>query len=153
MNTRKLITVLSSPNPQALPLKLTVTTTGAQTATIFSLGVISGKTVTVDWGDGTVENFTTTALRSHAYAGAGTWSVKVGPRNAINVLNIQDNKISGTINAANPLPSGLTSLTLYNLSGLTYNANNNPLPSGLTSLTLYNLSGMTYNANTNPLLS
>ena len=78
MDSKKLITVLKSGvvDPQTTALALTVTTTGAQTATIFSLGVISGKTVTVDWGDGTVQSFTATASRAHAYAGAGKWSVR-----------------------------------------------------------------------------
>jgi hypothetical protein len=53
-----------------------------------------------------------------------------------------------TYNAnTNPLPTGLTFLYLYNLTGLTYNANTNPLPTGLTFLYLNNLAGLTWIIN------
>ena len=136
---------------QDTPLVLTCTTTGAATLTIYDLTVATDKTVTVDWGDTTSNAYTGTGQRTHAYAGAGVWTVKLANRRNITKLDLRDTKLSGTINGTNPLPAGLTTLTLYNLAGLTYNANTNPLPSGLTSLTLYNLAGLTYNANTNPL--
>ena len=153
MDSKKLITVLKSGvvDPKTTALALTATTTGAQAASFTSLGVISGKTVTIDWGDGTIESFTTTASRAHAYAGAGTWAVKVGPRNAINRIDLYDTKFTVTIDATNPMPAGLTVLYMLNLHGLTWNVNATPMPSNLTYLRLLSLSGLTWNINTTPL--
>jgi hypothetical protein len=130
---------------------LTCTTTGAQTLTLHGLTVAAGKTVTVDWGDSSSNDYTGAGARTHAYAGAGTWIVKMTKRDDITLLDLEDTKLSGTINASNPLPVSLLSLTIISLSGLTYNANTTPLPAGLTYLYLSTLVGLTYNANTNPL--
>ena len=74
----------------------TVTTTGAQTHTIQSLGV-SAPTV-VDWGDGSRDTYSGTALRTHNYAGAGTWLVTIyTPKNVV-TFDIRDNKV--TLNSA-----------------------------------------------------
>jgi len=133
--------------------RLTCTTTGAATATIQDLTAATGKTVRVNWGDGSYNDYTGAGTRTHNYAGAGIWNVSMSNRLDITSLNLGDAKFGGTINAANPLPSGLTTLILNGLSGLTYNVNTNPLPSGLTYLYLNGLSGLTYNVNTNPLPS
>ena len=140
-------------DPQDTPLVFTCTTTGAQTLTLQGLTVAAGKSVVVDWGDTNTNTYTAGAgTRTHAYAGAGTWTVKIANRRNITLIDFEDTKITSlVINSANPLPTGLTSLTLYNLAGLTYNANTNPLPTGLTYLYLSSLAGLTYNANTNPL--
>ena len=74
----------------------TVTTTGAQTHNIASLGVSAA--VTVYWGDGNSDIYTGTAARSHAYAGAGTWVVSVDEPLYVTTLNLNDNKI--TLNSA-----------------------------------------------------
>ena len=74
----------------------TVTTTAAATHTINSLGV--SESVHVDWGDGSGNDYTGTAQRTHNYAGAGTWTVTLGPATAITAFDIRDNKI--TLNSA-----------------------------------------------------
>jgi hypothetical protein len=53
----------------------TVTTTGAQTLTINGLTVSAS--TTVDWGDGSSDVYTGAGARTHAYAGAGTWQVRI----------------------------------------------------------------------------
>ena len=70
----------------------TVTTTGAQTHNIASLGVSAA--VTVYWGDGNSDIYTGTAARSHAYAGAGTWVVSVDEPLYVTTLSLSDNKIT-----------------------------------------------------------
>ena len=81
--------------PSGTPL-YTVTTTGAQTHNIASLGVSAA--TTVYWGDGNSDIYTGTAARSHAYAGAGTWVVSVDEPLYVTTLNLNDNKI--TLNSA-----------------------------------------------------
>ena len=79
------------------PATFTATTTGAQTLTLNSFGV-SRETV-VDWGDGSSSSYTGTALRTHAYAGAGTWTVTIADPLAVTELDVRDNKI--TLSSAN----------------------------------------------------
>ena len=136
----------SAVDPQDTPLVLTCTTTGAQTLTLQGLTVAAGKTVVVDWGDTNTNTYTAGAgTRTHAYAGAGTYTVKIANRRNITLIDFEDTKITSLIiNSTNPLPTGLTSLTLKTLAGLTYNANTNPLPTGLTILSLYTLTGLTW---------
>ena len=131
---------------------LTCTTTGAATLTLAALTVDTSKTVTVDWGDAQSNVYTAGAgARTHNYAGAGTYAVRMVGASGITLLDLRDTKLSGVISGINPLPTGLTSLTLVSLPSLTYNVNAAPLPTGLTDLSLYNMAGVTYNANTNPL--
>lgn len=145
----KLVTLMSgATDPQDTGLTLTCTTTGAQTLTIQGMTVATSKEVVVNWGDGNSNTYTAGAgTRTHNYAGAGTWTVTMTPRGNITLLDLRDTKLSGAITTTNPLPSGLTSLTLYNLTGLTYNANTNPLPAGLTYLYLSSLAGLTWDIN------
>ena len=148
-----LLGVMEGKNIQNTPLVLTATTTGAETLTLQTLTIATGKTVVVDWGDGNTNSYTGVGTRTHAYAGAGTWAVKFTNRIDIIEIDFRDTKLGGVINGANPLPINLTYLYLNNLSGLTYNANTNPLPSKLVHLTLYIVPNFTCNANTNPLPS
>ena len=70
----------------------TVTTTGAQTHTINSFGV-SAATV-VDWGDGSTSTYNGTALRTHNYAGAGTWLVTIYKPQNVTVFDMRDGKVN-----------------------------------------------------------
>lgn len=82
----------------AMTATCTVTTTGAaQTLTINSFGV-SAETV-VDWGDGQTNAYTGTALRTHVYASAGTYTVTINNPQNVTTFDIRDNKI--TLNSAN----------------------------------------------------
>jgi len=147
---QKMMILMSGVNIQDTPLVLTCTTTGAQTLTLQGMTVAAGKTVVADWGDGNTDTYTAGAgVRTHAYAGAGTWTVKINNRRNITLLDFEDSKIRITINAANPWPIGLT--TIYMPAGvLTLNANTTPWPIGLKALTLAGMAAFTLNANTTP---
>ena len=70
----------------------TVTTTGAETHTIQSLGV-SAPTI-VEWGDGTQDLYTGTATRTHNYPGAGTWTVRILQPLHVAAFDIRDSKVN-----------------------------------------------------------
>lgn len=72
----------------------TVTTTGAQVHTIQSLGIVAPESVTVHWGDGSSDVYSGTALRTHAYAGAGTWLVTITHPEHVRTFDIRDNKVN-----------------------------------------------------------
>ena len=76
--------------------KFYCTTTGAATLTIAALTVSAA--VVVDWGDGSTNSYTGSGERTHAYSGAGTFTVKISnPLNVI-ALTLSDNKV--TLNSA-----------------------------------------------------
>jgi hypothetical protein len=55
---------------------------GIQTTDVnqtFSVNIASGTSpnITVDWGDGTIETFTTTGVKTRTYASAGNYTVKI----------------------------------------------------------------------------
>lgn len=131
---------------------MTVTTTGAQTLTLQGVTVAAGKTVTVYWGDGSSNAYTAGAgTRTHDYAGAGTWTVKLSHPSDVTLLDLRDAKIT----ALGPLAKFTTLITLSfdGTKNLVYDANTNPLPGTLVLLTIKNAPGVVYNANTNPLPS
>jgi hypothetical protein len=73
------------------------TTTGAsQTLTISSFGV-SAET-TIDWGDGSSNAYTGTALRTHVYASAGAYTVTILSAANVTAFDIRDSKV--TLNSA-----------------------------------------------------
>ena len=76
-------------------LAMTVTTTGAQTLTLQQITPDGGVCV-VDWGDGTANSTIAngnTGTTTHAYAGAGTWTVRISNPHLISVLDLRDSKI------------------------------------------------------------
>jgi hypothetical protein len=78
---------------------MTCTTTGAgQTLTLQSLGITTGQTAIVSWGDGLSDTYTGTATRTHVYAAAGTYPIKISNAPAIIVFDVRDNKL--TVNSA-----------------------------------------------------
>jgi len=55
---------------------------GIQTTDVnqtFSVNIASGTgpNITIDWGDGTVQNYTTTGVKTRTYASAGSYTVKI----------------------------------------------------------------------------
>ena len=74
----------------------TVTTTGAAAHTIAAF-TVSDSTV-VDWGDGSTSTYTGSGVRTHNYAGAGTWTVRVMQPLNVTALTMSDNKV--TLNSA-----------------------------------------------------
>ncbi len=71
-----------------------VTTTGAATHTIASFTVSAA--TTVDWGDGSTNTYTGGGARTHDYAGAGTWTVRVLQPLNVTALMLIDNKVTLT---------------------------------------------------------
>ena len=57
--------------------KYYVTVTAGQTHTINLLGIAAGKSAVVSWGDGLSNEYTGKATRTHVYASAGTYEVKI----------------------------------------------------------------------------
>ncbi len=68
-----------------------VTTTGAETLTIAAF-TVSAATV-VDWGDGSSDTYSGAGARTHNYAGAGTWTVRVMQPGNVTALALNDNKV------------------------------------------------------------
>ncbi|MFZ2518279.1 MAG: hypothetical protein WA089_06220 [Anaerolineae bacterium] len=96
-----------------------VTTTGAQTLTLNSFGV--SREIVVDWGDGSNSSYTGTALRTHAYAGAGTWTVTIADPLAVTTFDVRDSKI--TLNSANvAMMTNVTSFIATTLKAGTFSS-------------------------------
>lgn len=103
---------------------------------------------TIDWGDGTVQNFTTVGIKSRTYASAGTYQIKIsgavgGIGWGYNVSNLtNNNKLTKIIDFGNI--TRLTSLSgLANQSRLTAIATN--LPSTVTDISSFFLRASTFN--------
>lgn len=71
-----------------------VVTTGAATHTIAAF-TVSAATV-VDWGDGSTDAYTGAGARTHNYAGAGTWTVRVMQPLNVTAITLNDNKVTLT---------------------------------------------------------
>ena len=125
-----------------------VTTAPGQTYTLQAVGVNALQTCVVDWGDGgATENWTGDALRSHVYAAANTYTVTVTNAAEIWKIDMRDAKTSWTVSNAAPMPANITSLTLYALTGLTWDVGSVAganMPANITGLTLYALTGLTW---------
>ena len=126
---------------------LTRTTTGAETLTLQRLGAVTGKTIHVDWGDGTSNDYTDNpeATRTHAYAGAGAWKVVISPPTSVVNLDLRDTKLSCGAGQIGQMTS-LTSLILVTLAGVTIGAGEVGSLTSLTFLYLYNFAGVTVGA-------
>jgi len=101
----------------------TCTTTGAATLTLNRLGAVTGKTIHVDWGDGTSNDYSDNpvATRTHDYAGAGVWKVTISPPTAVVNLDLRDTKLSCAAGQIGKM-TALTSLYLENLANVTIGA-------------------------------
>ena len=99
--------------------EFTVTTTGAQTLTVNSLGF--SRSTVVDWGDGLTDTYTGTATRTHAYAGAGTYTVRIEDGLAVTAFNLQSNLVTlhsaGIASMAN-----VTTFTATGIAGGSFNS-------------------------------
>jgi hypothetical protein len=94
--SRLLLTVLGGSSDSSASFN--VTTSGAQTLTIDYLDVSAA--TTVDWGDGAQNVYTGAAGRTHAYAGAGTYTVRIlQPLNVI-TLNMETPGVLFSFNSA-----------------------------------------------------
>lgn len=132
--------------PVGYLLTMTITTLIADIAQIYELEVALGETVNIDWGDGVIESFTgNNSPINHNYAAAGTWAVSISNASEITILDLEDQKITLTVSAPNPIPAGMHRLVLYDLPGLTWDVSVTvPMPLGLTLLVLNTLPGFTW---------
>jgi len=77
--------------------RLEIETTGASQAYSFNIASGSDIDLDVDWGDGTVETITTTGIKSHTYADAGTYYMHI--RGSGTGLSIRQDSTSDYANA------------------------------------------------------
>src|SRR5574343_59374 len=144
-----------------------VTTSGAQTLTIAGLTVSAA--TTVDWGDVSQDVYTGSGARTHNYASAGTWQVRILEPLNVTVIGLDDGKfttidgtqiaklvnltslgfgystvgINWTVGPSAPMPTGLTTLRFWSAPSLIWTVGASaPMPTGLTSLNLNSVSGV-----------
>ena len=125
---------------------MTVTTTGAQQLKLDGLTVSAS--TTVDWGDGSSNDYTGSGARTHNYAGAGTWTVTIKQPLNVTLIDLRAVAKISSLTGANIVKlANLTSLRLEAVgTGLVWTVNNDaPMPSGITSLYLSTLPGLTWN--------
>jgi hypothetical protein len=95
---RKLLLGLLGGSTSDPTASFTVTTTGAQTLTITGLTVTAD--TTVDWGDGSSDTYAAGAgARTHNYAGAGTWAMRILQPLNVTVLNVTYPAITVLVNS------------------------------------------------------
>src|SRR5574343_730810 len=138
-----------------------VTTSGAQTLTIAGLTVSAA--TTVDWGDGSQDVYTGSGTRTHNYASAGTWQVRILEPLNVTVIGLDDGKfttidgtqiaklvnltslgfgystvgINWTVGPSAPMPTGLTTLRFWSAPRRIWTVGASaPMPTGLTTLDL-----------------
>jgi hypothetical protein len=90
------------------------TTTSPQTLTINSLGVAAGEEVLVDWGDGSDNTYSGTALRTHSYATAGTYTVTIHTPEHVRILQAHTQSIIQALDVG--ACTALTDLWCYSTS-------------------------------------
>ena len=99
-----------------IPFEFPVVTTGAATLTLNLIDVVTGKAIKIYWGDGNSDTYTNKAVaRTHNYAGAGTYTVRIAYPQNIEQIDLRDSKIT-SFNTEALLSCGdnLASLGLYN---------------------------------------
>ena len=151
-----------------LNLLVVTTTAPSQTFTIQALTVSAS--TTVDWGDGNTDAYTGAGTRTHVYASAAAYTVRIRQPLNVTALDLRDTKISTLTGASLSALTGLLfhslshlslraemdsrrecanadridTLQLQLLSGLTWTVGASaPMPTGLTYLYLNSLSGLT----------
>jgi len=95
------------------------TTTGAETLTLDRVDCVAGDGVTIFWGDGSSNSYTSSnndTIKTHAYSGAGTWTVKIANPLNISYIDLRDAKLTN-FNTNQFLKCG-DNLTGIYLSGL-----------------------------------
>ena len=93
--------------------KYYVTVTAGQTHTIQSLGV--SEATVVDWGDGLSNEYTGTAMRTHIYASAGTYEVKIYTPENVTAFDLRDANVSVLNSSDLKMMVNVSTLLLYNL--------------------------------------
>ena len=115
MNAAKLLllNVLggSAADPSA---SFTAVTSGAQTLTINALTVSAA--TTVDWGDGSSDVYTGSGARTHNYAGAGTWQVRILEPLNVTTFNVNSTGVPIVLNSADV--KGMLNVTDFRANSL-----------------------------------
>lgn len=101
-------------------LEFSAVTTGAETLSLQRMDVKTGQEITIDWGDTNSNTYNNTgAARTHDYAGAGTYTIKVyKPHNLIKI-ELTDNKIVFNSSGLITCSSDLVYFKLFKTSGAT----------------------------------
>jgi len=82
---------------QLVWFEMQCTTTGAATLTLNLVNCVAGDGVTIFWGDGSSNSYTSAnngSTKTHAYSGAGTWTVKIANPLNISMINLRDTKLT-----------------------------------------------------------
>jgi len=106
--------------------KYYVTVTAGQTHTIQSLGV-SAATV-IAWGDGLSNEYTGTAIRTHVYASAGTYEVKIYSPENVTAFDLRDGAAVSVLNSADlKLMVNIKTINLYYFTSATITLNSSDM--------------------------
>ena len=73
-----------------------VVTIGASTLTLQRVDIVTGSTITIDWGDGSSNTYDDTAngsTKTHAYSGAGSFALTIKDARNIKEVDFRDAKI------------------------------------------------------------
>lgn len=150
------------------PITFEITTVApGQTYIIRFLDVSAS--VNVNWGDGNNNNYTGVGQRSHVYAAAGTYTITIDKPLLVTKLAMRDTKTTAltgeaissfrnltslelngqpivwTVSASEPMPTQLTELYFYTLSGLNWTVSaSNPIPPNVLYLDLYTIPNLTW---------
>lgn len=99
----------------------TCTTTGAETLTLTRLDLAAGKSCVINWGDGTSNTYTSAdngSTKTKAYAGAGTYTVKISNPKEFTVFDLRDNKALLNSNQFKMCGANLVLLRINKSSGI-----------------------------------
>lgn len=119
--------------------EITATMAGAGNIQLKRIGVKAGDTLTIDWGDGNSNNYTGAVQRTHAYGAAGTYTIRMTPASALEVLHLANASLGASITGSNPIPATVKDLELRQMAGFNWTVGGAmPAPAGLTSLYLFN---------------
>ena len=104
---------------QLVWFEMQCTTTGAATLTLTRVECVAGDGVTIFWGDGSSNSYTSAnngVAKIHAYTDAGVWSVKIANPLNISYISLSDTKLTN-FNTSQFLKCG-DNLTGINLNDL-----------------------------------
>ena len=117
---------------------LTATTAGAGNVTLHRMTPAAGTTLTIAWGDGstTVVAAGDVAAKVHAYAGAGTWAIRVTNARDIVQIDLNDAQLSG-LKSAQLRGNALTYFVCYSIGNATPGRFDSVDVAGWTPTTFY----------------
>ena len=112
--------VASSPMPDAWELSVLATNSND----VFNIDVQGDDTtnLTINWGDGTVENYTTVGTKSHTYTTAGSYTASISgsmtpPTTVVPSIEVGSNGTTVLITATSAIPA-ITNLENVKFNGI-----------------------------------